>query len=529
MVERQLLVMLNSSPVATALLRKDIHIFCNDAYAGLLGLEDRKALLGKSIHDLIHTNDSSICDALNSDCREKKTFTLQAGRADRSVMLSLSISHSIFRGSECLKIEATPAYGNTQHQTQKQRRNSQDLLTKLENIHFFSSRIESAISSALHSSVESILLVIRIDRFSSLLETLGRSGSNKILEDISTFLKTAINKPFAASRLAEDEFSLLLYNTGMQEGYILKDYLESRLTGAFSSNNAKAMPLTLLTGMAVINSEALDAEDMINRARLNTDITSTPNETAELPVIDSTDYERIRLLYQPIISFHADNKSRYEVLMRLEDRKGDLLLPNMFLPRARLDNKTEFLDKHSIIHALEQELTAKKKHILFIHVDGSTMANLNILSWLSAELKKLRVSTDQLVIQISEAAFYNSKKTALEFCAGLRELGIGISITSISNSIDLLPLLKEAKPEYSRLDQSLVKNCAYSIHQQQLVKKLINAIHHQDILVSVTEIEELELLPLLWELGFDFIQGKVLQAPDKVMEFNFPQEQALTL
>ena len=79
------------------------------------------------------------------------------------------------------------------------------------------------------------------------------------------------------------------------------------------------------------------------------------------------------------------------------------------------------------------------------------------------------------------------------------------------------------------MDQSLVKNCAYSIHQQQLVKKLINAIHHQDILVSVTEVEELELLPLLWELGFDFIQGKVLQAPDKVMEFNFPQEQALTL
>ncbi|MGY8790820.1 MAG: diguanylate cyclase domain-containing protein [Pseudomonadales bacterium] len=69
-------------------------------------------------------------------------------------------------------------------------------MTKLENIHFFSSWIESAISSALHSSIESILLVIRIDRFSSLLETLGGSGSNKILECISTFLKTAINNPF---------------------------------------------------------------------------------------------------------------------------------------------------------------------------------------------------------------------------------------------------------------------------------------------------------------------------------------------
>jgi PAS domain-containing protein len=60
MVERQLLVMLNSSPITTALLRKDIHIFCNDAYARLLGLEDRKTLLSKLIHDLIHTHDSSI-------------------------------------------------------------------------------------------------------------------------------------------------------------------------------------------------------------------------------------------------------------------------------------------------------------------------------------------------------------------------------------------------------------------------------------------------------------------------------------
>jgi multidomain signaling protein FimX len=530
-VERQLLALLNNTPVATALLRKDTHIYCNEAYASLLGIADRKSLLGKSVHDLVHTHEPSLCDVLNSNCSGRKAFTIQAGRADKSAMLSMTFSHSVFRGQDCLKLEAIPASGNAHHRSTKQLRNSQDLLTKLENSDFFTARIESAISRALQSSVVSILLVVRIDKFRNLQETLGRSGSNRVLEDISGFLKTAINKSFAASRLAENEFALLLYNTSMQEGHVLKEYLESRLAGAFSTCNTKAMPLHLSTGMAVINTKALDAEDMINRARLNSDLASAPNnEAAKFDVLEETDFDRFRLVYQPLISLHVDNRARYEVLLRYEDSNSQLLLPNTFLPQARLDNKTEDLDKWVISHVLETQLHSQKNNqILFIHVDGSTLANLNLLSWLSTTLKKFRVSTDQLVIQISESVFYNNKTIALEFCAGLRELGIGLSITKINNSLDPLPLLTEAKPDFTRLDQNLVKDCAYSVHQQQRVKKLINAIHYQEILVGVTGVEEFEMLPLLCELGLDFVQGKALQAPDTEMKFSFPQEMTIML
>jgi multidomain signaling protein FimX len=531
LLERQMLVLLNNTPVATALLRKDTHIFCNDAYASLLGIADRKSVLGRSIHDLVHTHEASLCDVLTSNCNGKKTFKLQAGRADKSAMLSLTFSHSVFRGQDCLKLEAIPASGNAQHRRKKQRRNSQDLLTKLENSDFFTSRIESAISCALQTKVISILLVIRIDKFKSLQETLGRSGSNRVIEDIGGFLKTAINKHFAASRLAENEFALLLFNTSMQEGHSLKEYLESRLAGAFSTCNTKAMPLHLSTGMSVINSKALDAEDMINRARLNTDLDSTPrNENIDLAALGETDFDKFKLVYQPLISLHANNTERYEVLLRYEDSNRQLLVPNRFLPQARLDNKTEDLDKWVISHVLEQAHHAgNNSRIFFIHVDGSTLANLNVLSWLSAKLKTFRVSTDQLVIQISESVFYNNKTIALEFCAGLRELGIGLSITKINNSLDPLPLLNQAKPDFTRLDQNLVQDCAYSVHQQQLVKKLINAIHYQEILVGVTGIEDFEILPLLWELGLDFVQGNVLQAPDTEMKFSFPQERDIML
>ena len=258
---------------------------------------------------------------------------------------------------------------------------------------------------------------------------------------------------------------------------------------------------------------------------------SAPNrENIELAALGEAGFNRFKLVYQPLISLHADNKERYEVLLRYEDSSSQLLLPNTFLPQARLDNKTEDLDKWVISRVLEQMHQAgKNNRILFIHVDASTLANLNMLSWLSAKLKKFRVSTDQLVIQISESVFYNSKTIALEFCAGLRELGIGLSITKINNSLDPLPLLTEAKPDFTRLDQNLVQDCAYSVHQQQLVKKLINAIHYQEILVGVTGVEEFEMLPLLWELGLDFVQGKVLQVPDTEMAFSFPQERDIML
>ena len=104
------------------------------------------------------------------------------------------------------------------------------------------------------------------------------------------------------------------------------------------------------------------------------------------------------------------------------------------------------------------------------------------------------------------------------------ELGIGIAISRFGSAMDPLSLVNSVKPGFVMLDKSLHSEILYSKKQQQSVRKLISALHHKNVKVGISGIEEIELLPLLWESGLDLIQGSYIGQPANSMDYAFPQE-----
>ena len=145
------------------------------------------------------------------------------------------------------------------------------------------------------------------------------------------------------------------------------------------------------------------------------------------------------------------------------------------------------------------------------------------------QLQANRTPTSRLIIELSEIDIHKSFQQALEFCRGLEELGLPLSISHFGCALDPFGILDTIKPAFLKLDDTIVRDIIYSTHQKERIRGLIRQIHQRQLLVVTPHVEDMDVLPILWEVGADYAQGYCLQAPSNEMNYEFMTEEEITL
>lgn len=528
-LEMQHLRLVAQSPVATALLDGNRHLYCNSSYAALFECRDRKALAGTPILDLVNAKDRAALDTLLNAETDGKFITLTPATGDAAEPLRLTFAASLYKAAPCIRVEARPAREKTGNPPGK------DLITQLDNLPFFTERLESAITAAVNDNTLSLLLVTRIDRFRRVQETLGKTATLQVLTDIAGFLRDGISKPFTATRLAPDEFGILLFDSTAEEGVKLADYISSKVNVSLLPPTAEDIALSASIGLAVINQRAVDADDVIRRARMNTG-NSLKHRSAGLSPAGHTQVmaERIRqalggnrleVLFQPVVAFRPNAGACFEATFNLYDSDGGILPRDSVLACANVQNTAAEIDKR----VLDKILAEGGDAVYQVPLSSNTLANPALPGWLGAQLRKRNFPCGRLQFLVSEIDLHSNHDQVRDFCTSLAELGIVTVISDFGSALEPLPALAVVKPVAVRLDTLLTRDLLYSKQQHLNLGKLINAIHHQQVSVTATGLNDAELLPLLYELGVDFVQGDCLQPAQSEARFCFPEEQVITL
>lgn len=536
-------ILLQKSTLPVALIRNGVHLYCNRHYTALFAEQVEQSLIGTSIVLLVATEDRGrlkgyLAKKSISNCSKADSISVLANARCEISQLELFATPAVFQAQQCLQVSVKSAPGNSDYAGQKSIQARLDLLTQLDNQPLLFSRIESAIEAAINKNITSILLLVSIDRFQIMQEHIGKPATNTVLQDVAEFLNAAINKPYTASRLTENEFGLLLYDSSLEEGRNLASYISGKVNNSHPKDSVRNRNITISTsiGIAVINAHALDAEDMIHRASINcaksfpTAEASSLNRKSQKSILLALEKNNFHLQFQPAIAFANDGTERYEVLVRMIDQDGQKLPPADFLAQANLCNLAEAIDRQVLTQVFAlPELQKNKSLHLHIHISANTLVNPTMLTWLSKALRLKKLPAQKLFFQISEIDLHSNQGKVLSFCTALEELGISKIITCFGSAMEPLAVLKEIKPAIVRLDPTLYKDILYSKQQLNDVRKLISAIHHQQIQVAVTGIEDLELLPELCTLGVDLVQDYCLQAPTERLKYNFPKEEKIML
>tara|TARA_R110000772_G_scaffold196899_5_gene307652 strand:- start:5293 stop:7398 length:2106 start_codon:yes stop_codon:yes gene_type:complete len=551
-LEKRQQTLLNSTTQALAYIQEGMHLYCNESYAKLFAFPSQSSIEQTPLLDLFHNKSrTDLKKFLSNKIEEEQSINLVIGdqHAKNNEMqyeVELTFLPISFNGQSCFQLIVKAATGNSAYAEKISAVNAQDLLTRLYNKNYFLEKIEQAISRAIKQQQLASLLIVQINEFLDIKSTIGLSNANQVLNDIAKFLRKSVQKKFAAARLGDYEFGLLINECSPLEAVELGNFIKSKINNHITSAALPSLQLSCSIGIATINGHALDNEDLLAKARINLNTNIGSNKSSdnyrigkarEHTIDEMAAYidlalreNRFKLLFQPIVSLKGEVAHEYEVLSRMQDSEKNDIPPSEYMAIANLNGMGEELDKVIITQALDVLQNSNNKSVrLIINLTNNTLVSKTFLPWFADSLQTAEISTDRIIFQISETHICNNLDYCIQFCEGLNQLGLLSIVCHYGCLVDPGNYLEAIRPAYVKLDRTLVRDIRYSQHHQNELKRLISGLHTKNYKVVVPQVEDPSALPTLWKLDVDYVQGYYLEKPSQTMDYEFNQNHEITL
>ena len=543
-LQRRYELVLDSATDAIAYLHDGLLLHANLAWCTLFGAESVEALQQQAFLDKV---DDADVDLVRQTLREARAgnpppcqFTALIAGGSRT-RLQLEALAAVYEGHAALQIILRPATGNAAHARQLRLLRSQDLVTGLLNRGGLLARVESAIAMAIDTRSQSALVLARLQGFDDLQSLGGRAAANYLLADTASLLRQNTPDDALLAHCGDGEFAALISGP---EHVARTHQLEAR--AAILNTHLQALlpagsGLRLTLGSTFINELTPSAELAIERARHNLTLRENGNALSTPPqdpyatpeqmfqrLEEAFVHEDFILVFQPVVSLQEDGLQRYEVRIRLQDH-GALIYPPRFLELANQYGLGERIDRWVCSKSLQllQE-RANPTLRLTLNLTHNSVISEGFLPWLQQQLLALRLQPGQLTLQISELDVVSSPGHVARFCAQLRELDIPLAITHSGCTLrpEQYPALDEA--DYVKLDKTLLSGISLDTARRERLNTMVKSLHARGVLVIAPMIDQIELLPLLWQASVNFVQGNCLQQPSARMDFSFVQDEEIT-
>jgi len=227
------------------------------------------------------------------------------------------------------------------------------------------------------------------------------------------------------------------------------------------------------------------------------------------------------LFYQPIISLHGAEGEFYEILLRMNGPKGEIM-PGFFLPIAEQHDLMPQIDRWVIanaITALAERARAGVRTTFFVKLSPPSLEDPTLLPWIAQQLKAARLPGDALVFEMPESKVVTSLKPARAFVAGLKQLHCGFALEQFGSGLNSFQLLKHVDANYLKLDRSYMADLAKQKENQDKIRELCEQAHHAGKLTIAEFVEDAASMSILFTCGVNFVQGNFLQEPEKIMSY----------
>jgi len=225
---------------------------------------------------------------------------------------------------------------------------------------------------------------------------------------------------------------------------------------------------------------------------------------------------RFRLVQQPIASLLGDDKSMFDVLVRMLDEHGKEVLPSEFIPAAERNDLMKNIDRW-VVGASMSFCAARKPAAIFVRLSKDTVNDKTLPGWLSNQLKASHIEPQRLCFQIaqdiSDQYLLETKALRAEF----KRQGFRFAIERFGAGADPQQLVDHLKPDFVKIDGSLMQGLATSASLQQKVKGLVLAAQSVGAVTIAERVADANTMAVLWQLGIEFIQGYFIHKPEEIV------------
>ncbi len=455
----------------------------------------------------------------------------------RSVSIQYSISPLLSRDGEALGVVLV-LHDVTENRSMARQLSYQaahDALTGLINRREFEACLQATLESARSGNERHVLCYLDMDQFKIVNDTCSHSAGDKLLKDVAAILQAGLRESDVLARIGGDEFGILLKNCLLEDAVGITENMLVMIRTINNDSGGLTFGVSASLGIAVLDADAESVTAVMRRADLacyaakdygRNRIHIYQDSDQELArrhgemkwvsrLTDAIKEERLVLYCQDIVPVrpHSGKYHHFEVLVRMMNEAGELVMPDKFLPAAERYNLVLALDRWVIVRSFAWYAAKRQNQVMSINLSGNSLTDDSILGFVKEELARYAVPPNSVCFEITETAAIANLDHAIRFINELRQLGCQFALDDFGSGLSSISYLRNLPVNYLKIDGSFVRGLDTDPVNAAMVKAIVQMGKVMSIETIAEFVENDATLQLLAEIGVDYAQGYCIARP----------------
>ena len=416
-----------------------------------------------------------------------------------------------------------------------------DALTGLANRREFEYRLEQALHNLTRQVGRHALMFLDLDQFKLVNDTCGHAAGDELLRHICALLQSGLRENDTLARLGGDEFGILLENCSPEAAEKIAEGLRQTVQNLHFVWKGRPFVTTVSIGLVHIAQTpttleaSLRAADMAcymakekgrNRVQVyhadDSELSLRFGEMAWVQRLHMALEENRFCLYAQEIAALGPGEhggGHIEILLRLHDEAGRMILPDSFIPAAERYGLMTSLDRwvvENVFKIIRQCLNDSRQGpmaMCAINLSGTTIGDQAFLDFLRKQFAAYSIPPEMICFEITETSAISNLGSAIRFINELKGLGCYFSLDDFCAGMSSFAYLKHLPVDFLKIDGSFVKDMLDDPINRAMVE-VINHIGHVMGKRTIAEfVETAQIEQALLEIGVDYAQGYVIERP----------------
>lgn len=414
-----------------------------------------------------------------------------------------------------------------------------DSLTRLPNRALLHETLNQWIDNKSHPTEHIALLLLDLDRFKDINDTLGHQIGDRVLTMIGERLNQFSDRHLAfTARLGGDEFSVIVrHEDTILTTLNLSEEILQLLRKPFLVKGIE-LSISASIGVASYPEHGKDSHALLRSADVamykakhgssrlmmydpEFDDYSRDRLTLANELVQAVSQDQLVLHYQPKISLETNDIVGFEALVRWNHPKRGLLFPDDFIHLAEMSEVI-----HPFTRSIIELAVRDKQHLarlgykqpVAINLSAINLNDIRCLDSLQQALDNYRVPATQIEVELTETALMHEGESSLAFLDRLRVMGINIAIDDFGTGYSSLSHLRRLPVSSLKIDRSFVMEMNSNKQELAIVRSTIELAHNLELSVIAEGVENKEVLTLLKSMQCDHAQGYGICRPQPMSE-----------
>ncbi|PWF47612.1 sensor domain-containing protein [Massilia glaciei] len=415
-----------------------------------------------------------------------------------------------------------------------------DVLTGVASRSLMWDRLEQALHVAQRNKSLVAAVLVDLDNFKDINDTLGHDGGDEVLRVVARRLQSSVRDSDTVARLGGDEFVLVLHNQPSLR-YTLRmidrvrqelskpamvldkevDIRASMGVSIYPHDGASAIELIQAADVAMYHAKAAGRND-VHFFSLAMRRTSEAAQELEAGIRGAIEKDQLFLAFQPRVCLRTGTIVGAESLLRWRHPQQGILLPGAFIPAAEESGLIvavgEWVLEHTCLMLQHLAALGHDKLALSMNVSFRELTQKNYVAQIGKKLSAAGLAPGLFALEVKESILMRNPQLSREIFGATRELGIKLTIDDFGGGSSSLANLHELAVNHIKIPHPVIEHISAQNEGADIARTMIAIGHNLNIRVIADGVETGGQLSFLKQYDCDEMQGNYFCPPVGMLE-----------